>query len=77
MVDKFILLCLIMQCPHQVNRFFYHKKQIFQFNYSPKANKFIRLVLGIDIFLLADIGVIQSNSGINASHSEIGFTWRF
>jgi hypothetical protein len=63
--------------PPSSKQIFHHKKQIFQFNYSPKANKFIRLVLGIDIFLLADIGVIQSNSGINASHSEIGFTWRF
>jgi hypothetical protein len=25
----------------------------------------------------ANMGIIMSNSGINASRSEIGFTWRF
>jgi hypothetical protein len=25
----------------------------------------------------ANIGILMSNSGINASRSEIGFTWRF
>jgi hypothetical protein len=35
--------------PPSSKQIFHHKKQIFQFNYPPEANRFIRLVLGIDM----------------------------
>jgi hypothetical protein len=35
--------------PPLSKQIFHHKKQIFQFNYSPKANRFIGLALSIDM----------------------------